>query len=320
MWTVYSSKINDTKLTQVYYNFKAMGSPCEMRIYAASSSEAANAIAKACQEIERLEKKYSRYIEGNYLYRVNEAAKAGSACDIDDEFDSLLNYADTCYQQSGGLFDITSGTLRRVWNFKEKKIPLKADIEACIAAIGWDKVKREKNRVEFLAPNMELDFGGVVKEYAVDTTAGILEAQGIQHGLVDLGGDIKVIGPHPNQDPWRIHIRHPRKDNCSIAAIDLTRGALASSGDYERKIELNGKRYGHIISPKTGWPVTGVSAVSVVSEQCVIAGSACTIAMLQESDAVNWLEELGLPYVAVTTAGEKYKGPEGKASFAWTNA
>lgn len=296
-----------------------MGSPCEIRIYAASSSEAANAIAIACKEIERLEKKYSRYIEGNYLYRVNEAAKSGGSCDIDDEFQSLLNYADTCYQQSEGLFDITSGTLRRVWNFKEKVIPPQADIEACLSAIGWDKVKIEKNRVEFLAPNMELDFGGVVKEYAVDTAATILEGEGIRHGLVDLGGDIKVIGPHPNQDPWRVHIRHPRKDNCAIAAIDLTRGALASSGDYERKIELNGKRYGHIISPQTGWPVTGVSAVSVVSEQCVIAGSACTIAMLQESNAVAWLEELGLPYVAVSTEGEKHKGPKGKASFAWTD-
>ena len=312
-----SQVLKSKKLTQVNFNFKAMGSPCEIRIYATSHSEAANLISQACQDIERLENKYSRYLQDNLLFRVNEAARLGESIEIDDEFESLLNYADTCYQQSEGLFDITSGSLRKVWNFKEAIIPTQAQIDQCLESIGWQHVKRSKNKLQFTRKNMELDFGGIVKEYAVDTTAAILQNAGIQHGLVDLGGDIKIIGPHPNNDPWRVHIRHPRKEGVSIAAIDIGRGAIASSGDYERKIEIDGKRYGHIISPQTGWPVTGVSAVSVVSSQCVIAGSACTIAMLQEEHAATWLEDLGLPYLSVATDGSKQAGPTDKDTFVW---
>jgi thiamine biosynthesis lipoprotein len=116
-----------------------------------------------------------------------------------------------------------------------------------------------------------------------------------------MGGDIRVIGPQPQGEPWPIRIQHPRFRDRKLTQFNLTGGALASSGDYERYVEINGERYSHILSPVTGWPVKGLAAVTVVAEQCVVAGSACTIAMLKEGDGPGWLSELGAPHIWMDT-------------------
>jgi thiamine biosynthesis lipoprotein len=146
---------------------------------------------------------------------------------------------------------------------------------------------------------MEIDFGGVVKEYAVDRAAVLCWQSGIRHGLVNLGGDIKVIGPRADGSPWRVGIQHPHQKEAVMQTVSLSEGALASSGDYERCIEVNGVRYGHVLNPKTGWPVKYLAAVSVVGDFCVVAGSASTIAMLKEDSGPEWLASLGLPYLWV---------------------
>ena len=151
---------------------------------------------------------------------------------------------------------------------------------------------------------MEIDFGGVVKEYAVDRAASLCFDAGIRHGLVNLGGDIKIIGPHPDGSPWRIAIRHPRQSGGILQALLLRSGALASSGDYERCIVLDGVRYGHVLNPKTGWPVNYMAAVSVIGEFCVVAGSASTIGMLKGEAGPDWLSSLGLPHLWVSVHGE----------------
>jgi FAD:protein FMN transferase len=293
-------------LSLVQLEFRAMGSPCAIRLYAGSTTAATAAMQAAVSDIERLEQKFSRFRPGNFCARMNTAAGAGGSIDIDDETTSLLAYADTCYQQSDGLFDITSGVLRTVWKFSGKNalphsLPTTAQIEAVRARIGWQHVSFDDKMLRFSQPGMEIDFGGIVKEYAADRAAAICRQHGIAHGIVDMGGDIHVIGPHPDGSPWRIYIRHPRDATAHIACFSLAHGALASSGDYERYLTVDGKRYCHILSPKTGYPVTGIAAVSVVANQCVVAGSACTIAMLKEQSAPAWLADLDLPHVWCTT-------------------
>lgn len=285
------------------FNFKAMGSPCEIRLYAENAEIAAQVIAKAVAEINRLEQKYSRYKRDNFLFRVNSAAKLGGSCEIDDEFVSLLNFADTCYEQSEGLFDITSGVLREVWNFDKHEKPAPKLLQETLNRVGWKNVSWTANGISFSKAGMELDFGGIVKEYAADCAATVCADAGITHGIVNLGGDIKAIGPHPDGKPWAVKVRHPRIAGESLASIELTNGALASSGDYERFIEIDGERYCHILSPKTGWPVKGLAAVSVTGPQCIVAGSACTIAMLRESEGKSWLSELGLPHLWMDSDG-----------------
>jgi len=150
---------------------------------------------------------------------------------------------------------------------------------------------------------MELDFGGIGKEYAADQAAAVCIALGICHGLIDLGGDIAVIGPHPNLAPWNIGIRHPREPESSVMSVPVNCGALASSGDYERYMIVDGQRYCHILNPLTGWPCHGLAAVSVMAERCLVAGTISTIAMLKGRDGVRWLSSLGLKHYFMDESG-----------------
>jgi thiamine biosynthesis lipoprotein len=287
-----------------HYDFKAMGSPCSIQLYARSAKAGAQAAKIAMEDIYRLESYYSRYRADSFLSKMNRLAAQGGTISVDDETAGLLDYAATCYQQSDGLFDITSGILRRAWDFKSGIIPTQMIIQSLLEKIGWHKLSWQRPILTFNIPGMEIDFGGIVKEYAVDRAASLCNTAGIRHGIINLGGDIKIIGPHYDGSPWRIAIRHPRQSDGILKTLSLYSGALASSGDYERCITLNGIRYGHVLNPKTGWPVNYMAAVSVIGEFCVVAGSASTIGMLKEEQGPNWLKELGLPHLWMNVQGE----------------
>lgn len=291
------------QLTLYRFPFRAMGSPCEVQLYSDDKRYAQRVADKAMADVWRIEARYSRYREDSVLSGINGIAAKGGMIAIDEETAALLNYADTCYQQSDGLFDITSGVLRKAWDFKSQKIPKKAVIKQLLGRVGWDKVQLNAAQISFKRPGMQLDFGGIGKEYAVDRAAAICREHGIEHGLVDLGGDIRIIGPHADGRPWSVGLRHPRKSGALMATVKVYAGAVASSGDYERCIVVKGRRYGHVLNPKTGWPVNGLLGVTVLAEHCVIAGSACTIAMLMESRGKQWLDELGLQHVWMDPQG-----------------
>lgn len=285
------------------FAFTAMGSPCEIHLYA-DSIEAASAIAEmAKSDVHRLEAKYSRYRKDSLLSAINAVAARGGQVTVDDETAGLLNYAATCHQQSDGLFDISSGVLRQAWRFDRGQLPDAALIDRLRQRIGWHRLRWEPPRLIFPEPGLELDFGGIVKEYAVDRAATLCRNAGARYGVINLGGDVRVIGPLPDGQPWRVGIAHPRDRGGVLTRLALSRGALASSGDYERCIVVDGVRYGHILNPQTGWPVRHLAAVSVLADHCVVAGSASTIAMLKEGEGPAWLEELGLPYLWVDVDG-----------------
>ncbi|MGV3590776.1 MAG: FAD:protein FMN transferase [Gammaproteobacteria bacterium] len=285
------------------HTFHAMGTRCETQLYAESAEHAARAAAAVQADVERLEAQYSRYRDTSLLSRINRVARSGGSIDVDAETAHLLDYAATCYAESKGLFDITSGVLRRVWNFKSGSVPERASVEALLQHVGWHRLRWRAPVLEFPEPGLELDFGGIVKEYAADRAATLCREQGIAHALINLGGDIRVAGPHPDGSAWRIAIRDPRHAGGVMRHVELSAGALASSGDYERCIEIDGVRYGHILNPLTGWPVRHLAAVSVAADYCVIAGSAATIGMLLEHDGPEWLRQLGLPHVWVDVEG-----------------
>lgn len=279
------------------FPFAAMGSRCELRLYATEEARAHACAQAAIADVERLDAKYSNYRTDSYAAAINRAAAAGGAIDVDAETATLIDYAATCFEQSEGLFDLTSGALRAAWRPGCERLPEPALVEALLARVGWDKLSWRRPRLAFSVAGMELDFGGVVKEYAADRAAVICAEAGFGHGLVDLGGDIRIVGPHPDGAPWIVGIQHPRVPDAVMARLDLFHGAVATSGDYERFIEIDGRRYCHIVSPRTGMPVEGLAGVSVVADECVVAGSATTIAMLMEERGAEWLGELGLPHV-----------------------
>ena len=286
-----------------HYSFQAMGGPCSLQLFAPEDSQLERAARAAKAEVLRIESKYSRYREDSVVSRINASAGDRIGVDVDDETAALLDYAAAAHEQSDGLFDATSGVLRRAWDFKAHKLPQQSQLDALLPLVGWLRVQWQRPRIILPLQGMELDFGGFGKEYAADRTAAVLAAMGVHHGLVELGGDIRVLGPQPDGTSWRIVIRHPRSPEVPVADVELGAGAIASSGDYERYFELAGRRYSHILDPHTGWPIEGLAGVSVLAEQCLVAGTATTIAMLKGRQGREWLQDLGLPWLVVDAGG-----------------
>ena len=280
-----------------------MGTTCEVKLYDKSRSRAEYVAQSVAKEVKRLELKYSRYREDSFLSQINNGGLGG--VQLDDESSSLMDYVSGCYEASGGLFDVTTGSLRKIWNLHSGTIPTEVEISELLAQIGWRYVDWNKPLLRFLKAGIELDLGGVVKEYAVDRGVDLCLKAGIRHGLINLGGDIRVIGPGPNGEPWPVHIKNPRDPQEYACTIEMTSGALATSGDYERCIEIEGKRFGHIYNPLTGWPVDFMASVSVVSSQCIVAGSLATIGMLKGSEGVEWLKESGQPHLWISVDGSR---------------
>ena len=284
------------------HRFRAMGGPCRLRFACADDALAARVIAAAETEIRRLEHKYSRYLPDSLVSTINRAAGADPV-PVDDETAGLLGFAHTLWQQSDGLFDLTAGILRRAWDFKSGRLPAQAAVDCLLPLIGWERVQWDQSSIRLPAAGMEIDFGGCVKEYACDSVAALLARHGIERGLVDLAGDMAAVGSGCAAEPWPVGISHPRQSGTAIATFSLAAGGLASSGDYERCLVVDGRRYGHILSPHSGWPVQGLVCVSIAAPQCLVAGGSATIAMLKpEQEALAWLAELGLPWFAVDSA------------------
>ena len=287
------------------YSFRAMGSPCELHLYGDHAARRDEIAEAAREEVFRLERKYSRYRDDSLATEINRSAGDPAGLELDDETAALLDYADTAFHQSGGLFDITSGILRQIWDFHSGRLPAPELIDRTLERIGWRQVRWQRPHLVLPRSGMELDFGGYVKEYAADRTAELCRSRGVRCGLVDLGGDLSVIGPHPDGAPWIVGIRHPRNPQAAMARLPLESGGVATSGDYERFMIVDGVRYGHILDPRTGWPVDGLRCVSVAASHCLIAGTASTIAMLKGASLGRaWLDELGLPNLRVDQAGE----------------
>jgi thiamine biosynthesis lipoprotein len=295
-----------------HFAFRAMAAMNEIQVYAADVSEARSLAGRAIAEVRRIEAKYSRYRPDSVVSRINEAA-GGAPVGVDEETERLFDYVDACFRQSRGRFDPTSGVLRRAWHFEPgAAIPGPADLAPHLAAIGWHRVERTPGTVRLPKAGMELDFGGFGKEYAVDRAATVLREAGAARALVNLAGDLAVLAPHPDGSPWRIAVRHPRKADAALAALPVSSGAIATSGDYERYVDIDGVRHCHILDPRTGRSARGFQSVTVHASSCLVAGSASTIAMLLGRDAgLAWLESLDVPYLAVLEDGllvDRFRG------------
>ena len=276
-----------------------MGCPCELRFFTKSAKQFSRAVKRCVAEIRRFERKYSSYRPDSLATAINRSA-GRKPVRIDHETAALLRYAATCHEQSGGSFDITSGVFRHVWHRGRTTLPEQPELDACIAKAGWDKVQYSERQIYLPVPGMELDFGGVVKEYAADAAAELARKAGIRHGLINLGGDIRIVGPQANDEPWPLGIAHPQRSGTAIATLPLMAGAMATSGTYERFIEIEGRRYSHLVDPRTGWPIDGLSSVSVVAPQAIVAGSLASVAMLLgQAGGLAWLKRCGAPYLAV---------------------
>lgn len=263
-------------------SFHCMGGLCEVLAETSDSSEAKKIFNAVYNEAKRLEKKYSRYDKTNLVHKINTAE--GAPVSIDDETHRLLLFADSLYKLSGGLFDITSGILRKAWTFDGgNHVPKPQELQNIIKNIGWEKVRLTKNSVQIPA-GWQLDFGGIGKEYAVDSCCEWARKTSSIPALINLGGDIAVTGPKQDKSAWKIEVDQ------SDEKLLLFNGAVATSGDKNKFVIHNNKKLSHILNPKTGWPVENAPrSVTVVAKTCVEAGALATLALLQGKKAESFL-------------------------------
>jgi FAD:protein FMN transferase len=274
-----------------------MASPCEVHVGGTDRATAERIVALAAGEAARIEAKFSRYRRGNVIDAINTAD--GRTVTVDDETARLLDYAAQLFELSDGKFDVTSGVLRRVWRFDgSDRIPSRKTVAALLPIVGWDKVRWQAPHIT-LASGMEVDLGGIGKEYAVDR-AGALVRSLSTHCLLNFGGDLLALGPQADGEPWRVGIESVRESATAARHIELSIGALATSGDARRYLLKDGRRYGHILDPTTGWPVVDAPrSITVAADTCTQAGMLATLALLQGRDAEAFLAAQGVQHWAL---------------------
>jgi FAD:protein FMN transferase len=275
-------------------SFTAMASPCEILLPltdAAAAAELANLVA---QEAWRVERKFSRYRSDSVTAWIHEHRDI--RIEVDEETASLISFASRCFDLSDGLFDITSGPLRHAWTFDGSDcIPEAAAIQRMMPLVGFDKLQWRSPHL-FLPAGMELDFGGIGKEYAVDRAYDLVAARCSTPFLINFGGDLRANRP-PSYGPWQVGIERPDTNRTATMILELEHGALATSGDSRRYLLKDGVRYGHILDPRTGWPVSNSPrSVTVAASSCTEAGLLSTLALLQGAQATKFLDEQGVRY------------------------
>jgi thiamine biosynthesis lipoprotein len=288
------------------YSCRSMGTIFRARVYL-SDNDPVHIFGQISDELKRLESKYSRYNPLSLLSTINKNSGLNIPTEIDSETYALLNYAKTCYELSEGSFDITSGIFRKIWKFGSDgnifQLPKETEVSNLLPFVDFKRIIYDKTSIK-IPKGMEIDLGGIVKEYAVDCLGTKLINMKVTSGLLEFGGDIFCIGPHPDGTPWKVGIQDPFLKNTPIAVASLHHGALASSGNYERCQILDDKLVHHIIDAKNGYPVEGLVTCSVFAPHCVVAGSLATIGMLKGKTATEWLRNQHAEYFAVDNTGK----------------
>jgi len=269
--------------------FMAMASPCEVLIETDDPDEALELTRIVAAEAWRIEDKFSRYSPGNIVDRINLAS--GASIELDSEAAQLIDFSAALYKLSDGCFDITSGILRQVWRFDgSANIPSRKSVKRVLEHVGWDRVEWNAPMLQ-MPPDMEIDLGGIGKEFAVDRAAKLLQENTNASCLVNFGGDLMATKKPARRNGWKVGIESvTRTESTTDAVLNLQVGGLATSGDARRFLIRDGVRYSHILDPKTGWPIPDAPrSITVAADTCTEAGMLSTLAMLKGAQAEVFL-------------------------------
>jgi len=275
--------------------FKAMASPCEVLVETQDEQLAENVVTVAVNEALRIEQTFCRYRERNLIHKINNAN--GEAVAVDEELARLLDFVDHCYRISDGLFDVTAGVLRRAWRFDgSDRLPSRKQVKSLMNLVGWSKAHWRIPNIQ-LQPGMEIDLGGIGKEYAVDRALLLAEEISDTPILINFGGDLKANRAPTRQQSWQVGIELSASAKPQPFVLSLDQGAYTTSGDARRYLMRNGKRYGHVLNPRTGWSVSQApSSVTVKGDSCTETGVLSTMAMLKGKEAERFLQAQGVEH------------------------
>ena len=265
-----------------------LGTVVEVQIREKDRKKAETSIEKAFSEIKRIDDLFSTYNEDSHVWKLNH--NQATLINVVPEIFSLMVICDSIFNLTYGSFDVSLNKLVTTWGFDRDDPSLPSDdkLSGALLNSGWNNIKLlEKNSFKRPA-GTELNFGAIAKGYAVDKAVNVLIKLGINSALVNAGGEIKTIG-----DDWVIGIRHPRNQNQIIEKVNPGGMSVATSGDYEKYFELDGKRYHHILNPKTGYPADSLISVTVLNKSCTIADALATaVFVLGQAKGMRLIENL----------------------------
>ncbi|MDX2186560.1 MAG: FAD:protein FMN transferase [Opitutaceae bacterium] len=261
--------------------WQALGTNCLLQI-PTNHGETGQQFAQEVQRwVAAFEQRYSRFRPDSIISRINSSAGAWVA--VDQETERILDVSAMVHRLTGGLLDVTSLPLQRLWDYRnpQPRVPTQVEIERARGLVGWERVERRPGAVRLPREGMGIDLGGWGKEYAVDAAADIGVQLGLKSFLVDFGHDIRAVGKPPGRPAWHIGLENPAAPGTHSGSIGILDRAVASSGDYQRHTTIQGRRFGHIVDPRTGWPVAnGMRQATVVAPSCLQAGVLSTSAFI----------------------------------------
>lgn len=301
---------------------KKMGSRFEITAIHRDEAEAHRAIELAYAEIERIEEMISSWRSTSETSAVNRRAGAEPQ-QVSQELFNLVRRSLKLSELTDGAFDITFAGVGRLWDFNDPHptVPTPEAIRAALDHVGYQKiVLNSADRTLFLDdPGARIGFGAIGKGYAANRAVWALKQQGIASGVVNAGGDLVAFGRQEDGDPWEIGIAHPRRRERIFARLPLTEQAVVTSGDYESFFLIDGKRYAHILDPRTGFPVDHLESVTIVCPDAELAdGLATAVAVMGPVEGLALVDRLkGIEALLVDLEGRLHfsSGLRSRLSF-----
>ena len=285
-WTVgtFLPTSSQDDLVPAHRTWTLMGTILEATVYrpAAATTLARADLEAVHNAVFAIDQLMSLYRPESELVALNTQAGAGHI-KVSAAMFQVLQASQHYTRLSGGALDVTVQPLVQLWGFyrmERTSIPPLEEIQAVLRLVGADRLDLYGSaHTAALATGSRLDLGSIAKGYAIDQAVAALRARGVPAALIDLGGNIGVLGQPPDGRPWTVGIKHPRGDSL-IGLLRFREGAIATSGDYDRYFEVEGRRFSHLLDPRTGWPAEGLYAVTVIAPNATAADALSTAAFV----------------------------------------
>lgn len=266
---------------------KLMGSRFDITVVAKDSIEASKLIDSAVYEISRIEKLISSWDEKSQTSEINRNAGV-KPVKVDKELFDLIKRSIQISKLTSGAFDISYASMDRIWKFDGtmKVMPTEKEIKKSVEKVGYENIvlNKEISTVYLKTKGMKIGFGAIGKGYAADKAKKILINLGATGGIINASGDMNTWGKQPSGEDWQVGIKNPLNKNKVFTLLPVYNKAVVTSGNYEKFIEFNDKRYSHIIDPRTGYPSSGIVSVSVFSASAELADAIATSIFVMGKD------------------------------------
>lgn len=289
-----------------------MGSKFEIILVDKDSLSAETNIDKSINEIRRIENLISEWKPETQISEVNRNAGI-KPVKVDPEVFALTEKGIYFSKLTDGAFDISIVAMDKIWKFDDSmnELPSEESIKNSVKNVGYQNIILDKTNSTIFLKNkgMKIGFGSIGKGYAADKTRELMKSLGVKAGIINASGDISAWGTQPDGKPWAIGINNPFKDDKIAAVLYLKENAVTTSGSYEKYAEIHGKRYSHIMNPKTGYPSTGLTSVTIVGNNATMAnGFSTSIMVLGKKEGLKLIKKFPeYQYLIIEDSGKIVK-------------